>query len=430
MRKQRTLAGAVELAGVGLHTGAPVRLRLLPAEDGTGRVFVRVDQPGAQPIPAHLDHVQSTVRGTNLGVEEGIEVHTVEHVMAALAAARIDNVRIELDGSEPPVADGSSKPFFDLIETVGVVEGTERVTEFALNEPVHFRMGDSELVYLPSDESRFTVNVNFDHPHIGVSSMTATMDEFGSDVAAARTFCLESEVGHLRSMGLIQGGSLENAVVYGAEGPLNAEPLRFHNEPARHKLLDLIGDLSLLPGELRGHFLGIRSGHGSNVGFAKRLAAAHVEESGGVIDVQELMRLLPHRFPFLMIDRVIEHEPGRLRALKNVTANEPHFQGHFPGNPVMPGVLILEGMAQAGSFLLYLTRQEFQDKVLVLATVKSARFRKAVVPGDQVVYEVELLRSLRLSRIRGVARVRGQVVCEADLQAMAVDYESEKGEGA
>lgn len=425
MRRECTIAAPVEMDGVGLHTGARVKMRLLPAVGSTGRIFVRTDLPGRPEIPAHVDYVVSTPRGTNLALKDdaAAEVHTVEHVLAALCGCGVDNALIELDGPEPPAADGSALPLVQAIDEVGIVAQSEPPSILRLNEPVHFCDGGAELVYLPSaDDLHITFNIDFDHPQLGAGTVSEPIGHFRERVAAARTFCFEAEVEALRSEGLIQGGSLDNAVVFSEQGMLNKEPLRFPDEPARHKLLDLIGDLSLIPGRIQGHIIALRAGHRANVKFAKRLLRAHTLEKGGLHDIQKIMDQLPQRYPLLMIDRILELEPGhRLLALKNVTANEPFFQGHFPGQPVMPGVLILEAMAQAACYLLQRSNPEFADMLIYFASIDGARFRRAVVPGDQLRIEAFLHRAQRLSRTFVTVSVMGTVVCEATIQAMAVD---------
>ncbi len=422
MRRQCTVEAPVELGGIGLHTGAQVKMRLLPATVGTGRVFVRTDLAGRPEIPAHVDRVCSTPRGTNLALDgdENAVVHTVEHVLAALRGCGVDNAIIELDGPEPPAMDGSAAPLVRAIDAVGVVEQKVAPRLFRLNEPVHFRDGNAELVYLPSDDDlRVTFNIDFPHPMLGAGTVSEPIGNFRDRIAEARTFCFEHEVEMLRAEGLIRGGSLDNALVFGDDGLLNPEPLRFADEPARHKLLDLIGDLALIPDRIQGHVIALRAGHAANVKFAKALLRARQRESGGLHDVQEVMKHIPQRYPFLMIDRILEMEPAKhLVAVKNVTANEPFFQGHFPGRPVMPGVMILEAMAQASVYLLHRSKPEFKDRLFFFAGIDGVRFRRAVVPGDQLQIEVWIQRMQRLSTTTVRATVSGMLVCEAKLQAL------------
>ncbi len=429
MRRQCTINAPIEFEGVGLHTGRPVKMRLLPAAESTGRVFVRIDVEGRPEIPGRIERVHTTPRGTNLASEDGVEVHTVEHVLAALRGCDVDNVIIELDGPEPPALDGSALPVVEAIDRVGIVPQSVSPELFRLNGPVHFREGGAELVYLPSpDEFRVTFNIDFEHPQLGMGTVSEPLGRFRDRVAPARTFCFDHEIEHLRAEGLIQGGSLENAVVFSKEGTLNEEPLRFADEPARHKMLDLIGDLSLVPGRILGHVIAIRAGHAANVSFAKELVRERAVEEGGLYDIQRVMDILPHRYPFLLVDRIVEIEIGkRLVAIKNVTACEPYFEGHFPGQPVMPGVLILEALAQAAAYILYRSREDFAGKMVYLAAIENARFRKTVVPGDQLRLEVFVTRLQRLSRVSARATVQGAVVCETEMQAMVVDRQDTMG---
>jgi len=429
MTRQQTIAAPVELEGIGLHTGAQVKMRLLPAVESTGRVFVRTDVEGRPEIPGRVDRVDTTPRGTNLASEDGVVVHTVEHVLAALSGCEVDNAIIELDGPEPPALDGSARPFVEAIDQAGIVPQKTSPEVFELMMPVHFRDGGAELVYLPSDDRlRITFNIDFKHPQLGMGTVSESLGDFRERVAPARTFCFDHEIEELRAQGLIQGGSLDNAVVLTEAGTLNDSALRFSDEPARHKLLDLIGDLSLVPGRIQGHIVAIRAGHTSNVKFAQELVRNRSVQGGGLHDIQKIMEILPHRYPLLLVDRVLELELGkRMVAIKNVTASEPHFLGHFPGQAVMPGVLILEAIAQASAYLLYRSREDFEGKMIYLAAIENARFRKIVVPGDQLRIEIFMRRMQRLSGVFGRVTVRGAVVCETELQAMVVDRSDAMG---
>ncbi len=421
-RLQRTLRAPVEFSGVGLHSGQMVRARVLPAPQGTGIEFVRTDVPDAQPIPALVQYrVQADLR-TRLK-RGNAEVETVEHLLAACSGLGIDNLRIEMDGAEMPGMDGSARPFLELFQQVGTVEQRAEARTFRLDEPIYVREKNATLVALPSDQPGLTLQyiASFDDPGVqgGSLQLDVTPESFAKDIASARTFCLASDVEKLKAAGFGKGATRENTVVLGDP----QTQLRMLGEPVRHKMLDLIGDLALLGADLQAHVIATRSGHATNAELVRRLVDLMQEkETGGLIqresglDIREVMKLLPHRYPFLMIDRVIEID-GYQRAvgIKNVSINEPFFQGHFPDHPVMPGVLQLEAMAQLAGVLL-LRKLEFTGKLAVLWSIDKVKLRGAVVPGDQLRIEVETLRMKgEMGQVKGTGSVAGRVVCEANL---------------
>ncbi len=421
-RLQRTLRAPVEFSGVGLHSGRAVRARVLPAPQSTGIEFVRTDVPDAQPIPALVQYrVQADLR-TRLK-RGNAEVETVEHLLAACSGLGIDNLRIEMDGAEMPGMDGSARPFLELFQQVGTVEQRAEARTFRLDEPIYVREKNATLVALPSDQPGLTLQyiASFDDPDVqgGSLQFDVTPESFATDIASARTFCLASEVEKLKAAGFGKGATRENTVVLGDP----QTQLRMLGEPVRHKMLDLIGDLALLGADLHAHVIATRSGHATNAELVRRLVDLMQEkETGGLIqresglDIREVMKLLPHRYPFLMIDRVIEID-GYQRAvgIKNVSINEPFFQGHFPDHPVMPGVLQLESMAQLAGVLL-LRKLEFTGKLAVLWSIDKVKLRGAVVPGDQLRIEVETLRMKgEMGQVKGTGSVAGRVVCEAHL---------------
>jgi UDP-3-O-[3-hydroxymyristoyl] N-acetylglucosamine deacetylase/3-hydroxyacyl-[acyl-carrier-protein] dehydratase len=421
-RLQRTLRAPVEFSGVGLHSGQTVRARVLPAPQGTGIEFVRTDVPDAQPIPALVQYrVQADLR-TRLK-RGNAEVETVEHLLAACSGLGIDNLRIEMDGAEMPGMDGSARPFLELFQQVGTVEQRAEARTFRLDEPIYVREKNATLVALPSDQPGLTLQyiASFDDPGVqgGSLQLDVTPESFAKDIASARTFCLASDVEKLKAAGFGKGATRENTVVLGDP----QTQLRMLGEPVRHKMLDLIGDLALLGADLQAHVIATRSGHATNAELVRRLVDLMQEkETGGLIqresglDIREVMKLLPHRYPFLMIDRVIEID-GYQRAvgIKNVSINEPFFQGHFPDHPVMPGVLQLEAMAQLAGVLL-LRKLEFTGKLAVLWSIDKVKLRGAVVPGDQLRIEVETLRMKgEMGQVKGTGSVAGRVVCEANL---------------
>jgi len=399
-----------------------VRARVLPAPQGNGIEFVRTDVPDAQPIPALVQYrVQADLR-TRLK-RGNAEVETVEHLLAACSGLGIDNLRIEMDGAEMPGMDGSARPFLELFQQVGTVEQRAEARTFRLDEPIYVREKSATLVALPSDQPGLTLQyiASFDDPGVqgGSLQFDVTPESFAKDIASARTFCLASDVEKLKAAGFGKGATRENTVVLGDP----QTQMRMVAEPVRHKMLDLIGDLALLGADLQAHVIATRSGHATNAELVRRLVDLMQEkETGGLIqresglDVREVMKLLPHRYPFLMIDRVIEID-GYQRAvgIKNVSINEPFFQGHFPDHPVMPGVLQLEAMAQLAGVLL-LRKLEFTGKLAVLWSIDKVKLRGAVVPGDQLRIEVETLRMKgEMGQVKGTGSVAGRVVCEANL---------------
>jgi len=427
-RRQRTLRTAVEFSGVGLHSGDRIQARLLPAAQGTGIEFVRTDLPDAPSVPAHIAYHSPKDRRTRL-LRSGAEIETVEHFLAACTGLCIDNLRVELSGSEFPGLDGSALPYLDLFKQAGAVEQREEAKIFKLDQPVYVRDGDATLVALPCEREGLTLQyvASFEEPGVegGSFQMDLTPETFEAEIAPARTFCLASEVEALQAAGLGKGATKENTVVLGDP----ETEFRMPGEPVRHKMLDLLGDLHLLGAELSAHVIATRSGHKTNAELVRRLLdLMQAQETGGLIqresglDIREIVRMLPHRYPFLLIDRVIEIEGyNRAVAIKNVTINEPFFQGHFPGMPLMPGVLQLEAMAQLAGVLL-LRRLEYTGKLAVLWSIDKVKLRGGVTPGDQLRIEVETMRMKgETAQVRGKGSVAGRSVCEAVLMFTMIE---------
>ena len=424
--RQRTIESARSLDGVGLHTGSSVQMRLLPAEVQTGIRFRRVDLDGQPEIPATVASVVDIDRGTTLGVDSA-RVHTVEHLLSALAGASVDNVVIELNGAEPPACDGSARPFLELIEHAGILEQDAPARLIELAAPLSLEEGDSSYMVSPSSAFEVSVTIRFEHPTIGrqFASPEVEPESYGRDIASARTFGFLREVEALRSRGLAKGGSAENAILLTEEGLHEGMRLRFPDEFARHKVLDLIGDLALLGGRLRAHVVAQRPSHRGNVALAREIAAQAEKKALAkpILDVQQIFQYLPHRYPFLLVDRVVEYEERkRIIGLKNVTINEPFFVGHFPGHPIMPGVLIIEAMAQVGGLLLMDSIENPEEKIVYFMALDNVKWRRPVIPGDQIRFEVEVVQIRgRTAKMKGVGTVDGQLVAEADMMARVVD---------
>ncbi len=429
---QKTIMNEASLSGVGVHTGSQTTMAFKPAREDSGIVFVRTDLPGRPEVPALIENVVETARGTTLGREfdgQMVKVHTVEHVLAAAAALGIDNLRVEMDNNEPPIIDGSSLPFFQKLREAGLVEQDAPRKYFDLPKVVSQAEEGVQLVANPWPTLRISFTIDFDHPVLKsqYASFDITPEIFERELAPARTFCLARDVEHLRSQGLIKGGSLESAVVIGEEGIENKEPLRYSDEFVRHKILDLLGDLTLLGMPLRAHVISIKSGHRSNVKFVREIKRLYDDierqKQGPVFDIGAITQIMPHRYPFLLVDRILELEEGRrVVGIKNVTINEPFFPGHFPGRPVMPGVLIIEAMAQTGGFMLLHMVEDPEKKLLFFAGIDKVRFKKPVTPGDQLRFELTLESFKRgICKMTGRATVDGQLACEAELTAALVD---------
>lgn len=425
--KQRTIAKSSSLEGVGLHTGEPVKVVFKPAEEDAGVAFVRRDLPGSPQIPASVTCLSGQMRRTALKNGE-VEVFTVEHVLAAAAGLDIDNLRIEVDASEIPNADGSALPFVRALKKAGIVEQERERRVFRVGSPVAVGEEGMSLSALPGgDGLEVSYTLQYDVPSIGTQHMTVEVNEetFCREIAPARTFSPKEEVMELRELGLGKGASYETALVVTETGVVDNE-LRFPDEFVRHKVLDLIGDLFLLGAPIRGRIVGVKSGHSLNAKLVRLLKDAMEKEEGGAekteLGIEEIMEILPHRYPFLLVDKVIHIEKDkRVVGIKNVTNDEFFLQGHFPGRPVMPGVLQIEAMAQVAGVLL-LRRGERKGKTPFLIAVEGARFRRPVVPGDQLRLEAEVVRvRSRAGQVRTKAYVDGQLVAEAEIKFMLMD---------
>ena len=460
--KQRTLKSSVQLQGVGLHTGATVTLNLCPAPENHGYQFQRVDLDGQPKIPADCDLVTTTQRGTTLELN-GAKVHTTEHVLAAIYGCELDNVLIQVDGPEMPIMDGSAFPFVQAIESVGFEEQNAERKYFELKDNLTFEdpIKGVEMLAVPTKggEFRVTVMVDYNSPILGTQhAHMYQLGDFKSEISRCRTFVFLRELEVLAEHGLIKGGSLDNAIVmvdkdYSTEdiaailkklgrepldikvegiGVLNTIKLQYENEPARHKLLDIVGDLALTGRFIKGHILAARPGHHGNVEFAKLIKQLIKQEKSEVeqfdltqppiYDINDISKMLPHRYPFLLVDKIMTMDRESIVGVKNVTMNEPFFQGHFPNNPVMPGVLQIEAMAQVGGIFALSQVEEPESYSTYFMKIDEVKFKQKVIPGDTVVFKLKLLSPIRrgLVNMSGTAYVNGKVVSEASMLAQIV----------
>ncbi len=435
IRQQRTIGKEFSIEGTGLHTGEEVVLTFKPAPVNTGVRFVHEHDGKRVEIPADMTSVAlDNLTPRNTTIHNGdTAIHTVEHLLGACYGLQVDNLLIEISGNEPPVPkSGSYESYVQAFNKVGYVNQGAPAEVFKVDRTISHEEGDIEIYATPSDTFRVSFTIQFDNQFIGTqhTSFEITPDVFEQEISPARTFVLGRDIDELREAGLIKGGSLENAIVFNDEGMMNEQPLRFPDECVRHKVLDLIGDLSLLGRPIQGHIHAIKSGHSSNLRFVKKLWDMKAQRQrrasairAGEWDITLIQEVMPHRYPFLLVDRIIELEDGkRVVGIKNVTINEPYFAGHFPGHPIMPAVLIVEAMAQVGGLLLLNTVDNPDNYLVYFSGLDKARFRKPVRPGDQLRFEVKLVgRKLSARKLRGEAYLGDELVAEAELLANIVD---------
>jgi len=457
IKYQQTIKNEVELQGVGLHTGKEVKLKFIPAPANHGYKFQRIDIDGEPIIKADCDLVTDIARGTTLEFE-GVKIATVEHALSALAGLEIDNVLIQLDQPELPIMDGSAKPFIDALLNAGIKPQSEIREYFDLDENIELYDEEKQvrMLALPSEEFQVTVMVDYNSPVLGSQNASFNhIAEFKDEFADARTFCFLHELEHLYENNLIKGGDLNNAIVIvdrvvednelarlakmfnkekvevKKEGILNNVELRYQNEPARHKLLDVVGDLSLIGTPIKARIIGSRPGHKTNIEFAKLIkkhiikkkkaikAPKYDPNKAPIFTAKDILQMLPHASPMLLVDKIIELNETQVIAVKSVTYNEPFFPGHFPDNPIMPGVLIVEAMAQSGGILAMQSVDDPKEYVTYFMRIEKARFKNPVYPGDTIIFDLKLLRPIRrgICEMKGVAYVGNKIVSEAVLVA-------------
>ncbi len=467
--KQHTIKNSVSLTGKGLHTGIEASITFKPAPVNHWFKFKRVDLPGEPVIDADVDNVTETERGTTL-FQNGAKIATTEHVLAALVGLEIDNCIIEVSGPEVPIMNGSSMPFIEALEKAGIVEQDAPRVFFELKENLTYEdaKGHIEMLAVPQETFRLTVMVDYNSEVLGTQHATIyKASEFKNEVAACRTFVFLHELEMLLKHNLIKGGDFDNAIVLVDKavsentmehlakvfnkkrseievkypGILNNTKLNFYNEPARHKLLDMVGDLALVGMPIKAHILAARPGHSGNVAFAKKLKEAAKKDklkkgvmrfnpnAPTIIGITEIMNLLPHRPPFLLIDKILELSSTHVVGVKNVTMNEDFFRGHFPGNPIMPGVLQIEAMAQTGGILALKTVPDPENYLTFFMKIDNVRFRNPVVPGDSLVFHCELMEPVRrgIFQMKGTAYVGDKVVTEAEMMAQIVKVKDSNG---
>lgn len=420
--KQHTLAKAISVEGIGLHTGKAVKMEFVPAPENTGIVFIRTDIEGEPSIKASFKNVTSTVRGTVL-TENEISVNTVEHVLSALRGCGIDNLFVRLSNVEPPICDGSAKKFVEMIDEAGKVSQEANRIIYHLKEKISLHADGKSMIYIPSEKFEVVFTLSYDNNIVPPKTFGLELNEenYRKLIAPSRTFGFEHEFEFLKANNLACGGSLENAIVINNDGSIrNPEGLRDENELIKHKILDLIGDFALLGGDIKGTIIAVRTGHGFNAKFARlfneKFNDALRSKEDKMMNIDEIKKCLPHRYPMLLVDRVTSIVPGEsITGYKNVSANEEFFNGHFPNKSIMPGVLLIEAMGQL-SGILFLSQPEYKDRIPMFLGIDRVRFRRQVVPGDRLDISAKVLKTRGLTgKMETQITVDGELVTSAEL---------------
>ena len=437
-KSQKTIEKVVTLEGIGLHTGERSTLTFKPSTANSGILFIKKNAPDAEPVKPDIDSLLDTrkfPRRTSIG-NGHFQIHTVEHLLSALYSMEIDNIIIEIDGNECPGMDGSAKPFVDILEKAGIRILNSEKDVFMVKEPIYISNNGTHIIALPADELK--ISYMLDYPGTVLNSQYAsyaiTPESYEKEIAPARTFCLREEVDSLKKLGLGKGSDYKNTLVIDGKKGVIDNQFRFGDEPVRHKISDLMGDLALFGNYIAAHIIGIKSGHSINTRLIKKIREIYNKErvsgvgkssfSAGsyeTLSVEEISNIIPHRYPFLLVDRIIELSDTKAVGIKNVTVNEWFFQGHFPGRPVMPGVLVVEAMAQVGGVLM-LSKEENRGKLAYFMSIDNVKFRRAITPGSQVVLQVEVIKmKSKVGRLQGKAFVDGKLAAEGFFMSTIMD---------